>query len=268
MLPYKLKTVEPYVRTASLELLRNPHESFRECARDCPEMVIIPAGSFPMGSPDDEKGHSEDESPVHRVTIAKPFAISKYLVTFDDWDACVNVGGCPPASASGYGRGAFPVINISWADANQYAAWFAKMTNRKYRLPTEAEWEYAARAETTTRYSFGDDEAKLGEYAWYKGNSGGRPHVVGAAKLPNGFGLYNVHGSVWEWVEDCYIEGYATAPSDGSAISTACAEDRRVARGGSYDNDPKELRSARRGWYSSDRRTQILGFRLARSLGE
>jgi formylglycine-generating enzyme required for sulfatase activity len=132
-------------------------------------------------------------------------------------------------------------------------------------LLTEAEWEYAARAGTPTRYSFGDDEAELGQYAWYNSNAGSRTHPVGKKK-PNAFGLHDMHGNVWQWVADCYTESYSGTPSDGSASSAPCGEDRRVARGGSWETHPGNLRSARRGWYAADRRAQVLGFRLARSL--
>jgi formylglycine-generating enzyme required for sulfatase activity len=265
MRPYARDQITPYVMTAEAERAKKPLESFRECARDCPEMIVIPAGAFMMGSPDQEAGRGRDEGPLHPVTIAKPFAVSKYAVTFDDWDACVSVGGCPPVSASGFGRRASPVINVSWQEANHYAAWLSRMTQRPYRLLTEAEWEYATRATTDTRYSFGDDEAELGDYAWYDANSENRPHAVGEKKS-NAFGLYDVHGNIWQWVADCYAKSYLDALPDGSASRTHCAEDRRVARGGSWDTRAANLRSARRGWYAADRRAQVLGFRLARSL--
>ena len=265
MRPYARDQITPYVMTMEAERAKKPLESFRECAKDCPEMIVIPAGTFMMGSPDQEAGRGRDEGPPHPVTIAKPFAVSKYAVTFDDWDACVSVGGCPPVSASGFGRGNSPVINVSWQEANHYAAWLSRMTRRHYRLLTEAEWEYATRAMTDTRYSFGDDEAELGDYAWYDANSENRPHAVGEKK-PNAFGLYDVHGNVWQWVADCYAKSYLDALPDGTASRTHCAEDRRVARGGSWETRAANLRSARRGWYAADRRAQVLGFRLARSL--
>jgi formylglycine-generating enzyme required for sulfatase activity len=160
-----------------------------------------------------------------------------------------------------------PVINVNWADANQYAAWLSRMTGRPYRLLTEAEWEYAARARTSTRYYFGNDEADLGHYAWHESNSGSRTQPVGRKK-PNDFGLYDMHGNVWEWVQDCYMPTYSGAPSDGSASGAPCPENKRVARGGGWDSNAANLRSARRGWYAADRRSQVLGFRLARSLAQ
>ncbi len=266
MRPYQAKHVAPYVMADEVELAKKALESFRECAKACPEMIVIPSGIFTMGSQDREAGRSADEGPLRTVTIPKPFAVSKHLVTFDDWDACVAVGGCPPVSASGFGRGGLPVINVSWKEAKHYAAWLSRMTNRHYRLLTEAEWEYAARAGTATRYSFGNSEADLAQYAWFNVNSGNRTRPVGQKK-PNAFQLHDMHGNVWQWVEDCYVESYVGAPIDGTARSAPCVEDRRVARGGSWETHAGNLRSARRGWYAADRRAQVLGFRLARSLG-
>jgi formylglycine-generating enzyme required for sulfatase activity len=152
MRPYQAKDVAPYVLTAEAERAKKALDSFRECAKACPEMIVIPSGTFTMGSPDHEVGRSSDEGPLRTVTIPKPFAVSKHLVTFDDWDACVAVGGCPPVSASGFGRGGLPVINVNWKEAKHYAAWLSRMTNRHYRLLTEAEWEYAARAGDDTLF--------------------------------------------------------------------------------------------------------------------
>jgi formylglycine-generating enzyme required for sulfatase activity len=267
MRPYQATDVAPYVMTAEAERAKKAPDSFRECAKACPEMVVIPPGTFMMGSPEDEAGRSPDEGPRRRVTIPKPFAVSRHLVTFDDWDACVQVGGCPAASASGFGRGQQPVININWKEAKHYAAWLSRMTNRHYRLLTEAEWEYAARAGTVTRYWFGNSGTDLKQYAWYNVNSNHRTRPVGQ-KQPNAFQLYDMHGNVWQWVEDCYIESYGGAPTDGSARNEPCDADRRVARGGSWETHADNLRSARRGWYAADRRAQVLGFRLARTLGQ
>src|SRR5262249_52961903 len=125
---------------------------------DCPEMIVVAPGEFMMGSPATEKGHFNNESPQQKVTIARPFAVSKFDVTFTEWNECVLVGGCPPARDSGFGRGAKPVVNISWDNAQQYVAWFSKMTGKPYRLLTEAEWEYVARAGTTTAFYWGDSD--------------------------------------------------------------------------------------------------------------
>src|SRR5262249_33896182 len=124
---------------------------------DCPEMIVVPAGSFTMGSPASEKGRDAGEEPQHTVTIARPFALSKWDVTFAEWDACVSVGGCPGIRDNWVGRGSKPAINVNWEEAQQYVAWLSAMTGRPYRLLTEAEWEYAARAGTTTAYYWGDD---------------------------------------------------------------------------------------------------------------
>ena len=151
MRPYMLAQVRPYVLSREAERALKPRRAFRECAKDCPEMVVVPAGEFMMGSPATEKGRYDNEGPQHKVTIARPFAVSKFEVTFDEWDACVVSGGCPQVPTAALGRGTQPVINVSWDDAQQYVAWFSKMTGRPYRLLSEAEWEYAARAGTQRR---------------------------------------------------------------------------------------------------------------------
>ena len=134
-----------------------PLESFRDCAKDCPEMIVIPAGAFTMGTPPAETGRFDNEGPPRQVTIARPFAVSRFDVTFADWDACVAAGGCPAIGDAGFGRGTKPVINVTWNDARQYVAWLSKTAGRPYRLLTEAEWEYAARAGATTAYPWGEE---------------------------------------------------------------------------------------------------------------
>jgi formylglycine-generating enzyme required for sulfatase activity len=156
------------------------------------------------------------------------------------------------------------VINVSWDEAQRYVAWLSSMTGKSYRLLSEAEWEYAARAGTTTRYSFGDDEAELGQYAWYRENSNNRAHPVGE-KMPNAFGVFDMHGNVWEWVEDCYHDAYEGAPVDGATWTTGgCAA--RVIRGGSWNDDPRNLRSAERDRDLAVDRASGLGFRVGRAL--
>jgi formylglycine-generating enzyme required for sulfatase activity len=172
---YWLTQVRPYVLTPEREQALKPGNSFRECAKDCPEMVVVPAGEFMMGLPTTEKGRIGDEGPQHKVAIAKRFAVSKFDVTFADWDACVSARGCPQVGDSGYGRGTNPVINVSWDDAQQYVAWFSKMTGRPYRLLTEAEWEYAARAGSTTAYFWGNDIGKGNANCAGCGSQWGRP---------------------------------------------------------------------------------------------
>ena len=172
MRPFKQRAVSPYVMSAAAEHAKKPGEAFRECALTlCPEMVVIPAGRFAMGSPDQEQARRPDEGPVHVVTIGRRFAVSRYLVTYEEWNVCVSVGGCPAVSMSGFQGAKLPVVNITWHDAQRYVAWLSQMTGQPYRLLSEAEWEYAARAGTTTRYFFGDDERDLPDYAWYAANS-------------------------------------------------------------------------------------------------
>jgi len=251
-----------------------PSESFWECARTnekysiyCPEMVVMPAGTFVMGSPEDENGRSDDEGPKHGVTIPRSFAVSRFVVTFDQWDACVSHGGCtlPGAGASSWGRGKQAAINVSWDDAQQYVSWLSALTGQAYRLLSEAEWEYAARAGTTTAYSFGDDTVMLGDYGWYSGNSGSQAHPIGEKK-PNALGLYDMHGNVWQWVEDCYHEDYKGAPDNGSAWKQDADCSSRVVRGGSWGSNPEILRSASRFGNPSVGRYFTLGFRVGRTL--
>jgi formylglycine-generating enzyme required for sulfatase activity/uncharacterized caspase-like protein len=235
----------------------------------CPEMVVLPAGSFTMGSPDNESGRDTDEGPLRTVTIAQPFAVGKFEVTFDEWDACVAGGGCTHnPSDSGWGKGRRPVINVSWSDAKEYVAWLSKLTGQPYRLLTEAEWEYAARAVTSTAmrhtvYSFGDDPGPLGEHAWYYVNAGDRTNPVGGKKA-NAFGLHDMLGNISEWVEDCNVDSYKAAPSDGSAVpdKPGCS---RLFRGGSWLNRPRFLRIAHRNRDNLNSRTNKYGFRIARS---
>jgi formylglycine-generating enzyme required for sulfatase activity len=262
MRPYRAANVSPYVLVPQAERALKPMSSFRECAKDCPEMVVIPAGTFTMGSPADEEGRFDNEGPQHLVTIAKPFAVSKFEVTFAEWDACAAVGGCAFVPDSQFGRGTRPIINVSWDDAQQYVAWFSRMTGKPYRLLSEAEWEYVARARTTTPYSFGDEA--LDQYAWYNANSDNQTHPVGE-KRPNPFGLYDIYGNVSEWVQDCYQNSYTGAPMDGSART---AEDcsRRVIRSGSWIDTPMQLRSASRDGLSTFIRFFNLGFRVGRTL--
>ena len=226
-------------------------------------MIVVPAGKFTMGSPETEKDRLEDEGPQHEVTIARPLAVSKTDVTFAEWDICVAAGECLMVSDYGWGRGDRPVILVSWEQAKGYVRWLTKMTGKDYRLLTESEWEYAARAGSQARWSFGDDETHLGDYAWYAENSEGKTQPVGTKK-PNAFGLYDMHGNVWQWVEDCYHDSYQGAPSDGSAWVDQCSN--RVVRGGSWSGYPDYLRSAYRYGNGSDYRNVNLGFRVGRTL--
>jgi formylglycine-generating enzyme required for sulfatase activity len=243
---------------------RKPGAAFKDCATVCPEMVVLPPGEFLMGSPSDVG--TKHELPVHTVTIARAFAVSRYEVTFEEWDACVADGSCShQPDDRGWGRGRQPVINVSWQDAKQYAGWLARKTGLSYRLLTEAEWEYAARAGTTTRFYFGDDEGLLDDYGWSAYSSGNRTQPVGKKK-PNGFGLHDMHGNASEWVEDPWHNTYEEAPIDGSAWMEGGDFTRRVVRGGSWHTKPGWLRSAFRWGSIADSRSFICGFRLARDL--
>ena len=244
-----------------------------------PEMVVIPAGSFIMGSPSSEEGRDNDEGPQRTVQINYQFAVGKYEVTWTEWEACVADGGCNssgPAGAGGdegYGKGNRPVINVDWNDAQAYVQWLSRKTGAKYRLLSEAEWEYAARAGTSNAYWWGGSASH--EYANYgadrccSGLASGRDQWEGtspAGSFPaNAFGLYDLHGNVWEWVEDCYAENYSGAPTGGSARTVGNCP-KRVLRGGSWNLGPQDLRSANRNWGDPTSRSDLSGFRVARTL--
>ncbi len=243
-----------------------PQTTFVECANGCPTMVVVPAGKFVMGSPEGMGDH--DEHPQHKVTIAKPFAVSRTEITFAEWDACVAAGGCVSISDNAWGRDDRPVILVSWDDAKQYAAWLSRLTGKEYRLLSEAEWEYAARARNPGKWSFGDNEGEIGDHAWYFKNSDNKTQSVGMKK-PNAFGLYDMHGNVWEWVEDCRNDSFANKPDElkqsGGAWRAGNCQ-RRVLRGGSWNDGLGNLRSALRIGYLPDDRRSSVGFRVGRSL--
>jgi formylglycine-generating enzyme required for sulfatase activity len=224
-----------------------------------PKMVWIPAPEveiFWMGS----KKENDPNAQGREVKMAS-FCIGKYEVTFEEYDLFANVTGRQRA-VSMWGRGRQPVINVSWEDAVAYAAWLKEVTEQDYHLPTEAEWEYAARAGSTTVYSFGDDPGQLGEYAWYGDNADGKTHPVGEKK-PNQWGLHDMHGNVWEWTCSAYRE---QEQYDGSESQCASPNEggHRVLRGGGWINDGQGLRSADRLWYAPGSRSDGIGFRLAR----
>jgi formylglycine-generating enzyme required for sulfatase activity len=240
-----------------------PAADFVECT-DCPKMIVVPSGNFIMGSLESSP-FFKMELPPHPVTINQRFAISALEVTLGEWNACVDHGGCTPVVAGGAASAALPVTNVNWKDAQTYVAWLKRITGRDYRLPTEAEWEYAARGQRSpgkTYYFFGNDEAELDQYAWYGDNSDDQLHPVGQKK-PNPFGLFDMYGNVAEWVQDCYHDTYEGAPADGSAW-TAWNCIRYVIRGGSYVDRARMLRSSARD--SSDKATDTIGLRVARSL--
>ena len=244
--------------------MRKVGEVFRDCPK-CPELVVVAAGTYRMGSPSHEKGRDDNEGPMHEVVIEEPFAVGVYEVTFSEWEACVRGGGCQGyrPSDEGWGRGSRPVINMSWEDAQSYVQWLSGKTGEKYRLLSESEWEYVARAGTTTPFHFGStistDRANYGKGFWGQGTV-----PVGSFE-PNRFGLYDVHGNAWEWVQDCWNHSYRGAPRDGSAWERGdCSE--RVLRGGCWSCPPRSLRSAHRIRYSTGKRYSVFGFRIARTL--
>jgi formylglycine-generating enzyme required for sulfatase activity len=236
-----------------------PGDTFRDCEA-CPEMVVVPGGTFNMGSSVEEE-RFKDEGPQHEVTI-QSFAIGRYEVAFEEWDACVAAGGCSTEPEDqGWGRGRQPVINVSWHDAQDYVGWLKDRTGEPYRLLSEAEWEYAARAGTKTRYWWGD--AITPEKANYDGSIGKTTEV--GAYGANVFGLHDTAGNVWEWVEDCWNRSYEHAPHNGAAwLAGDCSN--RVVRGGSWYDKPRLLRSACRDRHEPDIRLNNIGFRVARML--
>jgi formylglycine-generating enzyme required for sulfatase activity len=266
--PYMRAKVRPLA--AEVERALKPGDSFKECEalEHCPEMVVVPAGDFIMGSPLSEKGRYDNEKPQHNVVFARPFAVARFNVTFDDWDACVSHGDCnPDVTDSGYGRGRQPVINVTWDDARHYAAWLSRMTGKPYRLLSEAEFEYAARAGTDTAYPWGNEIGKNNANCGDCGSKWDKrgPSPVGSFAA-NRFGLYDMHGNVLQWIEDCYHENYEGAPRDGAAWIEGADCGHRVVRGGSYGDEPRELRSASHASNATNDRDTHHGFRVGRTL--
>jgi formylglycine-generating enzyme required for sulfatase activity len=245
--------------------------ALRDCA-ECPALVAVPAGEFMMGSPTSELFRGAEAQ--HRVTVPA-FAIGKYEVTFDEWEACVADGGCGgfKPDDQGWGRGKQPVIGVSFDDAQAYIAWLNKTTGKHYRLPSESEWEYAARAGATTAFSFGNSITS--EQANYDGSTGYNGAAAGPNRQktlpvgsfpPNAFGLYDMHGNVWEWVEDCWSDEYTAAnPSDGKPFLGADCSG-RVMRGGSWEDYAGDIRAAARVGSNREDQTWSDGFRVARDM--
>ena len=239
---------------------------FKDC-ETCPAMIPVAAGRFIMGSPSPEP-RSLGEGPQHQVTIPHSFAVGKYEVTFAEWDACVADGGCGGYSPDDqhWGRGNHPVINVNWNDAQSYVRWLSGKTSKQYRLLSESEWEYAARAGTTTAFYWGDTpDASYANYLVSNDGNGAGTVAVGSY-LPNAFGLYDMLGNVQEWTQDCFHDSYAGAPTDGSAWTSGDCNVRDV-RGGSWGFLPARfLRSGSRNADSLGTRRSDYGFRVARTL--
>lgn len=236
---------------------------FKDCADICPELVVVSAGAFTMGSPAEEVGRTSQEAPRHAVAFRSPFAIGRYEVTFSEYDACVAAGGCVHRpNDQGWGRGRRPVVDVSWNDAMAYVAWLSAHTGRRYSLPSEAEWEYAARAGADTPWQTGrailTDDANIL-------NAFGKTVPVGAYP-PNAFGLHDVHGNVSEFVLDCRDVGYVGAPNNGSASVDGDCSAARVSRGGHFADEPANVRSATRKAGPQIERWAGVGFRVARAL--
>ena len=241
----------------------SPNETFQDCD-ECPKMVVIPSGRFTMGSSRGEAGHKDNEEPLHRVRIDYQFAVGVYEVTFAEWYACVDAGGCGNYIPDDWrwGRGNRPVINVNWDDAQSYVRWLSARTGKTYRLLSEAEWEYVARAGTETAYSWGDSIGVNRANCVGCGDEWDKTAPVGSFAA-NAWGVHDMHGNVEEWVQDCWNENYEGAPTDGSAWwSEEC--NRRVVRGGPWYYTPKNMRSASRSSDFSDYRFRGLGFRVAR----
>jgi formylglycine-generating enzyme required for sulfatase activity/class 3 adenylate cyclase len=284
--PAPVPVTSPYIDVNALsperERALRPGDTFKECSK-CPEMIVVPAGTFTMGAPESERDEVRDqnpqirhldERPQHQVTFDRAFAVGKFAVTFEEWDTCVADGGCNGFNPSdaGLGRGRLPVINVTWNNATAYAGWLSSKAGKSYRLLSEAEREYVSRAGTTTTFWWGDSissqQANYDATIDYQNNPQGenRQRTLPVDSFrPNPWGLYQVHGNVWEWTEDCFFNGYAGAPSDGSAwMAGDCT--RHVIRGGAFFSGPYVLRAAARAWNGQWNGGRGQGFRVARTL--
>lgn len=235
-------------------------KTFRDCP-SCPEMVVIPAGSFVMGTPDAARAapndSSNDKEKPARTIQMKSFSLGRYEVTQAEW---VAVMGDNPSENEGKN---LPVDHVSWEMAQSFVEKLSQLTGKKYRLPSEAEWEYAARAGTSKEYYDSDDMDSLYAHAWFNANSGKEVHAVGEKK-PNRFGLYDMYGNVWEWTQDCWNPSYQGAPQTQTAWEEGDCE-YRVNRGGSWFNVARMLRSAFRSRFSTTLTSTYFGLRVVRS---
>ena len=255
-----LLLVPPLSATDAIAAEIKAGDIIKDCD-ECPEMVVVPAGRFQMGAPKGKKR----EKPVHEVIIAKPFAISKYEVTWDEWEACMAAGGCErEPDDHKWGRDNRPIINIVWEEANDYVKWLSKRTGHTYRLASEAEWEYAARAGTATNYWWGDKLKKKHANCRKCGTkwSGKESAPVGSFP-PNPWGIHDMHGNIWEWTADCWNPNHDGAPPDAAVREVGeCAK--RVIRSGSWYYFPKLSRSASRDKFQADLFSYNIGIRPVR----
>ena len=271
---------EPVAGGGDAGNVRTARTFIQECPL-CPELVVVPAGQFMMGSLPGEPGRHGDEGPTHLVVIARPFAVGRYEVTFDEWEACVAGGACARADDQGYGRRRRPVINVSFEQVIGYTEWLAAKTGRKYRLLSEAEWEYVARAGSGESRFWGESadsacgfanvndltSVRVNRFDWesFTCDDGFAQTAPVGTFEPNAFGLHDLMGNVWEWVDDCYHETYEGAPAAGTVWDTGdCSQ--RVTRGGGWFNGPSYVRSAARFKTKATFRGGYLGFRVARTL--
>jgi formylglycine-generating enzyme required for sulfatase activity len=237
-----------------------PGDIFRDCD-ECPELVVVPTGDFVMGS-----GDTPYEKPERTISISRPFAIGRREVTFAEWDQCADAGVCKyRPDDHGWGRGDRPVINVSWDDTRPYLAWLSQKTGQKYRLPSEVEWEYAARAGTKTPFWWGRDAGTGHAQCETCGSPTGQKIVSTGSFRPNGFGLYDTAGNAAEWVEDCWNDNYRNAPKDAAARTSGDCR-LRVLRGGNFVSKATEVRSSSRFRYDVDVRYYANGFRVMREL--
>jgi formylglycine-generating enzyme required for sulfatase activity len=279
--------------TQERESLLKPKDTFKECA-DCPEMVLLPAGEFTMGSPESEAERFAQEGPQHKVKIGRPFAMGKLKVTRDQFDAfvretnysvgdsCYTIEGGQVQDRAGRSfrnpgflqEGNHPAVCINWDDARAYVAWLTKKTGKLYRLPSESEWEYAARGGTTTPFWWGasitTDQANYDGSTVYAGGNKGdnRQRTVPADNFkPNAWGLYQVHGNAFEWVDDCWNDNYRKAPADDSVMLAGNCT-RHVRRAGAWNYPAATLRSAYRDSRPGTTRGSNMGLRVARTVNQ
>jgi len=269
-----------FVLSAQAQDARKPGTEFQDCP-ECPLMVVVPAGSYDMGAPPVDQGRPYDEGELRPVTVSNPFAVGKFEVTFDEWDACVRDGKCVATEDEGWGRGKRPVINVSWTEADRYTKWLAEKTRKPYRLLTEAEWEYAARAGAGRARFFGIKREEVCSHANLYDKTAEKKLEFGMDMLPcddgfdvtapvgsfkpNAFGLHDMLGNVWEWTEDCQVHLWRNAPTDARArVTGRCTE--RAYRGASWLSHPPSYVRIGDRYRFIGARYNDLGFRVGRLL--